>query len=232
MAENKKYELTNESVEIEGVTVYRIKALKDFADVKKGDLGGFVEKENNLSHEGNCWVHGNAVVCDNAKVSHDALVFGNATVYGNAKIFSNATVFGNAKVYGNATVFGNAKIFGDATLCDNTLIRGNAWVSGNAMVSGDVRVSGDTKIFDTAEILDTAEIKSAYVVTDDACIGSENGYLTAYTNKDGDTLVNRDCFSGTLEEFEKAVELKHGDNKYGREYNCLIEAIKIKLGGK
>lgn len=30
--------------------LYRIIALKNFADVKKGDIGGFIKSENNLSH--------------------------------------------------------------------------------------------------------------------------------------------------------------------------------------
>ena len=47
-----KYELTKES---KG-NLFRIKALKDFGNVKKGDLGGFIEKTDNLSQEGNCWV--------------------------------------------------------------------------------------------------------------------------------------------------------------------------------
>lgn len=34
--------------------VYQIKALKDFNDVKAGDLGGYVASEDNLSQEGNC----------------------------------------------------------------------------------------------------------------------------------------------------------------------------------
>ena len=43
-------------------------ACKDFSDVKKGNLGGFVNSEENLSHDGNCWVYGNARVYGNAKV--------------------------------------------------------------------------------------------------------------------------------------------------------------------
>ena len=38
----KKYELTDETVKGYGHTLHRIKALKDFGDVKKGDLGGFI----------------------------------------------------------------------------------------------------------------------------------------------------------------------------------------------
>lgn len=50
----KKYELTNETIEFNGHILHRIKALKDFAykKFKKGDLGGFIESENNLSQEG------------------------------------------------------------------------------------------------------------------------------------------------------------------------------------
>ena len=64
----KKYELTDESILIDGCSIYRIKALKDFGRVKAGDLGGFVEREKNLSHEGDCWVCGDAQVFENARV--------------------------------------------------------------------------------------------------------------------------------------------------------------------
>ena len=111
----KKYELTDETIEVYGTALRRIKALKDFGNVKKGELGGYVESEHNLSQEGNCWVCGNAKVCGDAEVCGNAWVFGNAEVYGNAK------VYGNAWVYGNAEVCGNAKVCGDA---DYIIIKG------------------------------------------------------------------------------------------------------------
>ena len=111
----KKYELTDETIEVYGTALHRIKALKDFGNVKKGELGGYVESERNLSQEGNCWVCGNAKVCGDAEVCGNAWVFGNAEVYGNAK------VYGNAWVYGNAEVCGNAKVCGDA---DYIIIKG------------------------------------------------------------------------------------------------------------
>ena len=70
----KKYEFTVETIEVLGRVLHRIKAIRNFGYVKAGALGGFIEKEENLSHEGNCWV------CD------DAYVCGNAKVYGNAEI--------------------------------------------------------------------------------------------------------------------------------------------------
>ena len=62
----KKFELTTDSIKRNGVTLYRIKSLIDFEDVKAGDLGGYVEKEENLSQSGNAWVYGNAQVYRNA----------------------------------------------------------------------------------------------------------------------------------------------------------------------
>ncbi len=40
----------------------RIMACKDFGDVKKGDIGGFVLYINNLSQEGDCWIYDDAIV--------------------------------------------------------------------------------------------------------------------------------------------------------------------------
>ena len=68
----KKFELTTDSIKINGVTLYRIKSLIDFEDVKAGDLGGYVEKEENLSQYGSAWVSDNAFVLGNARVSDNA----------------------------------------------------------------------------------------------------------------------------------------------------------------
>lgn len=51
-----KYKLTNESmINAAGKKLFRIKALVDIEEygVKKGDLGGWIEKEDNLSQSGN-----------------------------------------------------------------------------------------------------------------------------------------------------------------------------------
>ncbi len=89
----KKYELTEETVTVYGKTLYRIRAVRDFGSVKTGEFGGYIEKEENLSHFGNAWVSGNAWVFDNARVYDDTWVYGNARVYGDAWVFGNAEVF-------------------------------------------------------------------------------------------------------------------------------------------
>ena len=99
----KKFELTAEFVtNVFGEKLFRIKALVAFGNVEKGELGGFIEKEDNLSHDGNAWVYG------------DAQVSGHARVYGNAWVSGNAQVYGDALVYGDAQVSGDAWVYGDA----------------------------------------------------------------------------------------------------------------------
>lgn len=146
----KKYELTRESMTSEDnkVKVYRIKALKDFGNVKKGDLGGFVESEDNLSHFGKCWIDNNAIVCDGAWVSENAKVCGNAFIYDDAEITGNARVYGNSEVSGFETeVGGHARVYGNAKVYDG-LIRGKARVHGNAIIYDNIEVAGDAEVID------------------------------------------------------------------------------------
>ena len=74
----KKYELTAEFIEKWGKKLFRIKALISFGSVEVGELGGYVEKEDNLAQDGNAWVYGNARVCGDAEVYGDAKVCGDA----------------------------------------------------------------------------------------------------------------------------------------------------------
>ena len=71
----KKFELTDKFVfNTFGIKLFQIKCTKSFKYAKEGDLGGYVEKDENLDQESNAWVYG------------DAWVYGNARVYGDADI--------------------------------------------------------------------------------------------------------------------------------------------------
>ena len=99
----KKFELTSEFItNIFGTKLFRIKALIEFGNVKAGELGGFVEKEENLSQDDNAWVYGNARVHGDACVYGDARVCGDACVYGDA---GYATVHGFGSEYRTTTFF-------------------------------------------------------------------------------------------------------------------------------
>ena len=96
----------------------RIKALRSFGDVVEGEIGGFVEKEENLSHDGDCWIYDTAKVFDDANISGNAKVFDDAKVYGYAhlsdyaRVYHSATVYGYAHLSGHARVYNSAKVFG------------------------------------------------------------------------------------------------------------------------
>ena len=73
-----KYKLTDETMTTEsGVLLHRIECVSSFGNVKSGEKGGWIEKEENISQLGDCWVYGNA------RVYGDALVYGNAVICNN-----------------------------------------------------------------------------------------------------------------------------------------------------
>lgn len=147
----KKYEITEKTKVVYGVKLHQIRALVDILDdygnvwIHKGDDGGWIEKEENLSQNGRCWVRadncyvmGNAFVCDdacilgqsvirdNAKISGKAIVAARSTISGEAKVYDNArvsacTAGGTSQIYGNAVAAKvkigiRARIFGDAAI--------------------------------------------------------------------------------------------------------------------
>lgn len=124
----KKYAITSDYIVIMfGTKLYRIVALRDFGNVKAYELGGYVEDESNLSHEGDCWIGENAKVFDHATVTGSALVSGDAQVYGGAHITDNAFVCDAAQV------------------CDGARIGGNLIIRKNAYVGlADGRKDGET----------------------------------------------------------------------------------------
>lgn len=69
----KKFELTDKFVfNTFGIKLFQIKCTKSFKYAKEGDLGGYVEKDENLDQESDAWVYGNAQVYGDARVYGDA----------------------------------------------------------------------------------------------------------------------------------------------------------------
>ena len=213
----KKYELLkDDTISINGHTLYRIRALRDFNNVSKGDLGGYIEKEYNLSHKDNCWVFDNARVYDNAQVCE------------NARIYENAFISGRAVIHGNAKVFEQAGIFDKVNISDNVRVYGNAEIYDFVIISDSAKIYGiNTKVIGDAHISNNANISDAFNYVLIKGIGSESRTTTFFKCEDGFIKVNCGCFNGTLEQFEEKVKETHGDNKYAKEYLAVIELIKI-----
>ena len=118
----KKYEMTSDTRKlIDGREVHRIKALRDFGKVKRGDVGGWIEKEENLSHEGNCWIFDHMTVCGNAQVSDDAKLNGYGMISNDAVIRDNAHV-NNLIIGGKSYIGGDVSLSSRCIICDDARI--------------------------------------------------------------------------------------------------------------
>ena len=190
---DKKYELIPSDIE----GLFRIKALKDFNNVKKGDIGGYIQSENNLSQLDDCWIYDDAVVRDNAKVCHNAQIYDKVIVMGNAEVCDNAQVCDNAFVLDNAIVCDNARIRGHAVVQHDAVVRGNAQIWGDAIISSD----------------------KDYIVFKNWW--SSGRYFT-WTRSNNMWKVG--CFYGTGEELiSKAYK---DSEESGREYECIVKYVE------
>ena len=203
MEATKKYELSNITIEFNGVTLHRIKALKDFSNVKAGDLGGWVEKEDNLSQIDDAWID------ENAKV------YGNAQICGNVIVFDDAIIYDNAEVYGNAQICGKAQVFGNARIYDNAEIYGKSMVYGDAQVYGRARISGDASVRCGADYIIFKNFWSS-------------GRFFTWTRSNNMWSVG--CFYGTGEEL---IRKAYKDSETsGKEYERVVRYVDSILANK
>lgn len=230
------YEFTGETKKIQHsnvnkykqIILHRIVATKDLPQhlVKKGDLGGWIEKESNL--QCNAWVGDEAIVFDNAMVFGNAIVYENATVFGNSKVFGKARVHGNSFIQDKVNVCGEADVSGISFISDFSKIDGcayckNSFISGNSYIFGKSHINGNVKTFGYA-----------YIGSDnDFCVlskfGSVNRDITFFRNINKKIFVSCGCFEGTLEEFVVQVKKTHKGTKYEKEYLAMVKLIKIKF---
>lgn len=129
--DRRKYELLEDDYILVGLRkLYRIRALRDFRDVKFGDLGGYIECEDNLSHKGSCWVYQEAKVYDHAAIVDSAQIRGFAKIRGYALVKNRASVYGLSEVYGNAVIGDTVEVCGKVT------------IGGRSHITGDIRITG------------------------------------------------------------------------------------------
>ena len=165
----------------DGKPLFMVEALRDFGDIRKGELGGYIESEANLSHSGDCWVAMSAQVYDMAMVVDDAVITCCATVSGMGHVSGRATVSGSARVHGLAMV-------GD-----------DAEVSGHASVSGLASVSCQAIVTDGAILVDRAAITDRAKVCGDA-------YISAGSVVDGDMIISGNDIEEQIKASEEAIQ--------------------------
>ena len=174
-----KYEITNIEMNWNGHILHRIESLKDFTlingkEIHKGDLGGWVENENNLSQEGLCWIYEECKMYENARRSGNSIghensqqfgcsqqyensqQYGASQQYGNSKQFEHSLQFGNSRQYGNSQQYGNSHQYGNSQQYENSQQFGHSYQSGNSKQFGeskadkDMSLSGNS-LFETEE---------------------------------------------------------------------------------
>lgn len=171
----KKFRLTEETINHNGRTLYRIQALRSFRGVDAGDLGGFVEKEANLS-----------------QYDDDSWIFRNAKVYDKAHIYNDSRVYDNAEVFGRATIFhgaicDNAKVYGHSEICSGTVLD-NAEVYGYAQIDGRSEINDNSKVFGHARVYHSY-LQDDAVVYDYACVQGANICGNAVVKHNRDYIV-------------------------------------------
>lgn len=206
---SKKYELTTESKIIDGHTVYRIKALKGFKTiigrrVNAGDLGGWVESEANLSHEGTCWL------------------FDEAAGYENSRRYDNSVGHGNSRQSGNSRQYGDSWQYEDSQQSGDSQQYGFSEQFGNSRQYGSSRQFGNSCQFGNSHHRTGADDGTGRIL----CIGPCGEMRRTITIQPDNTIV-AGCFHGNFDEFRRAVAAKYGED-YGA-YSACVAAVQAVL---
>lgn len=170
--ENKKYEILEDNFIIEKtsdgreIKLYRIKALKDFEvdgshGVKRGDIGGYIESESNLSQESNSWIH------------DDAKVYGGSTILASNVYIEDNAVLDNVK---------NVKYASGVIISDNVYIK-------DSEIIGGVFLSDNVKVINSVISVSRCE-KNVYIENSLllSCVVRDNVEISTTDNQEGKSM--------------------------------------------
>ena len=150
---NQKYEITDIAHE-QYPFLHRIRALRDIGgEVRKGDLGGFVESQSNLSFDpgDDAWIFDEAIACNTAYVDQGAVLREDAVLCDSAYASQGAVLSGSARGEDDAYIRGAvlnayARASGNAVILYNAETRSAPIITGHSTVygavTGAVRITG------------------------------------------------------------------------------------------
>lgn len=127
-----------------GIPMKRLIALKNFSDVKKGDLGGLIDESSTLSQDGDCWIYSGSVVIRDSKID------GNAKVRSSSKIESS-TIKENTDVKG---------VIQYSEICGHTFIDVNHSYILRSVLDGNIKIIGTSIKIEDSKIIDSVTISS------------------------------------------------------------------------
>lgn len=189
--------------------LHRIRAIKDFSDVKVGDYGGYVESEENLNQYDESWLYSDAV-----RISKNTRAWGKSRVFGKAKLYNSAEVCDYAIVGGESKLYESAKVHGRAKVSGNCYIHGIADVSGKCRVHGikiniydNVTIKDDALLYGTMDIGGVSTISGNTTICGNSIIISGHTVINGCTNirDNANILSNNDFISVTNLGFKRDV---------------------------
>lgn len=185
--EDKKYELVPETVtKLYDKSMYRIRALKDFSDVKKGQYGGYVESEDNLSQTGSCWIYDNSIVGSGSRVIDNAVIKDSSRVICGSEVSDDAVIE-------KGSLIDESSVVSDQSRVIDSLVTNASYVIYKSIVKEDSMIEQGSTVCN-AVVGRKAYIKNGAVIRFD--ISSAEDYvvynppvsycrsLTASTKKD------------------------------------------------
>ena len=119
----------------------RVRALYSFrSDVQKGQLGGYVQSEENLPQEGTCWLFDDAVAIEDAFVTQQAVMKNKAIAKGHCLVSGTAVCDGNALVCDDAIVTAG-------NLTDCCLVGGTANIHAHPQTGISPKLCDQAKVY-------------------------------------------------------------------------------------
>lgn len=217
----KKYEIIKDDYkELDFATVYRIRALKDIKKygVKAGDLGGYIEDEENLSHKGKCWVDKDSIVFDDAYVSDDAIIINSiidgtndeVNIYGNSEII-NSRISDEVSVY-NSIVKNVSDLYGDGHVFNCKLIIDEKYNDNKHYI----------KVIINKDFFDGK--LTAFITYSDYQLHNPEYFISICY----DLEFENGIFNGTIDEFEEFLKAQNKDYKV-KSYLKLCKSLKESL---
>ena len=218
---NKKYEILMDeenTIEWKGHTLHRIKALIDFNDVRKGDIGGYVEKEKNLSQYGDCWIYNNAKAMDSSRLYDNSAMYDYSIMFDNSIMRDNSEMHDDSELHGNSAMYNNSMMFDNSSMHDSSIMYDSSEMHDNSTLNNSAKLYG--KLF--SKVDDFIEIQNP------------QGRLVTCVRKGDKILYNVGCQDEIDEEtFKWRIENENyglEENPHRKYYYKIIEMAKLYFG--
>ena len=239
--ENRKYEMTNITMEFEERTLYRIRALKNFRNVKAGDLGGWVSGKHNLSQEGDCWIYDEAKCMDNARMYHNSAMYNNAVMcdfsemHGCSEMHNYSAMLDNSRMYNCSAMYDNSRMYNDSKMYSNSRMFDNSAMYNNAVMLDNSKMFENSRMYRDSRLKNKENLYGKLVCKVDRFIEINNtgGRVVTGVLKDGKILYNIGCQNEiTKEVFVDRIYNDDGGiekHPYRKEYLKIIDVIESYL---